>query len=38
MEMAQLLLTLLSRVEAVGDRNKSLYDSVVRQRMGDAAS
>jgi hypothetical protein len=34
--MEKLLLALLSRVEAVGDRNESLYDSVVRQRMGDA--
>jgi hypothetical protein len=34
--MEQLLLELLSRLEAVGDRNEFLYDSVVRQRMGDA--
>jgi hypothetical protein len=34
--MEELLLTLLSRLEAVGDRNEFLYDSVVRQRMGDA--
>jgi hypothetical protein len=34
--MEELLLTLLSRLEAVGDRDESLYDSVVRQRMGDA--
>ena len=34
--MEQLLLNLLCSIEAVGDRNESLYDSVVRQRMGDA--
>jgi hypothetical protein len=34
--MEQLLLNLLCSLEAVGDRNESLYDSVVRQRIGDA--
>lgn len=32
--MDQLLLDLLVRLEAVGDRDESLYDSVVREKMG----
>jgi hypothetical protein len=34
--MEQLLLELLYRLETVGDRDESLYDTVVRQKMGDA--
>jgi hypothetical protein len=33
--MEELLLDLLRRLEAVGDRDKSLYDTVVREAMGD---
>jgi hypothetical protein len=31
----QLLLDLIRRLEAVGDRDESLYDTVVRERMSD---
>jgi hypothetical protein len=31
----QLLLELLIRLEAVGERDESLYDTVVREKMGD---
>jgi hypothetical protein len=34
--MEQLLLELLVRLEAVGDRDESLFDTVVRERMGNA--
>jgi hypothetical protein len=34
--MEQLLLELLIRLEAVGDRDESLFDTVVRERMGNA--
>lgn len=34
--MEQLLLDLLYRLEAIGDRDESLYDTVVREKMGDA--
>ena len=33
--MEQLLLDLMRRLEAVGDRDESLYDTVVREKMGD---
>lgn len=33
--MEQLLLDLMRRLEAVGDRRQSLYDTVVREKMGD---
>ena len=33
--MEQLLLELLIRLEAVGERDESLFDTVVRERMGD---
>jgi hypothetical protein len=32
----QLLLELLYRLEVIGDRDESLYDTVVREKMGDA--
>jgi hypothetical protein len=31
----QLLLDLMRRLEAIGDRDESLYDTVVREKMGD---
>jgi len=34
--MEQLLLDLLYRLEAIGDRDESLYDTVVRQKVGNA--
>ena len=34
--MEQILLELLIRLEAVGDRDESLFDSVVREKMGNA--
>jgi hypothetical protein len=34
--MEQLLLDLLCRLEAIGDRDESLYDTVVREKMGNA--
>ena len=34
--MEQLLLDLLYRLEAIGDRDESLYDTVVREKMGNA--
>ena len=34
--MEQLLLDLLYRLETIGDRDKSLYDTVVREKMGNA--
>ena len=34
--MEQILLELLIRLEAIGDRDESLFDTVVRERMGDA--
>lgn len=34
--MNELLLELLYRLEAIGDRDESLYDTVVREKMGDA--
>jgi hypothetical protein len=34
--MEQLLLDLLNRLEAIGDRDESLYDTVVREKMGNA--
>lgn len=34
--MEQLLLELLERLEAIGDRDESLYDTAVREKMGDA--
>ena len=33
--MEQLLLDLMRQLEAVGDRDESLYDTVVREKMGD---
>ncbi len=33
--MEQLLLDLMRRLEAVGDHDESLYDTVVREKMGD---
>ena len=33
--MEQLLLDLMRRLEAVGDRDESLYGSVVREKLGD---
>lgn len=33
--MEQLLIGLMRRLEAVGDRDESLYDTVVREKMGD---
>jgi hypothetical protein len=33
--MEQLLLDLMRRLEAVGDRDESRYDSVVREKLGD---
>jgi hypothetical protein len=32
--MEQLLLELLTRLEAVGERDESLFDTVVREKMG----
>lgn len=34
--MEQILLELLVRLEAVGDQDESLFDTVVREKMGDA--
>jgi hypothetical protein len=34
--MEQILLELLLRLEAIGDRDESLFDTVVREKMGDA--
>jgi hypothetical protein len=36
--MEQILLELLIRLEAIGDRDESLFDTVVREKMGDAVS
>ncbi len=33
--MEELLLELMRKLEIVGDRDESLYDSVVREKMGD---
>ena len=33
--MEQLLLDLMHRLEAIGERDESLYDTVVREKMGD---
>lgn len=33
--MEQLLLELMRRLEAIGERDESLYDTVVREKMGD---
>lgn len=33
--MEQLLLELLTRLEAVGERDESVFDAVVREKMGD---
>jgi hypothetical protein len=34
--MEHLLLELLERLEAIGERDESLYDTVVREKMGNA--
>lgn len=34
--MKKLLLELLHRLEAIGERDESLYDTVVREKMGNA--